>query len=159
MSGVQGLINNQIASIYRQEGRRPKVCTIRLTRNRFGLTFEKFAILVGGFGANSYLYNLLKEEHGIDGIDIVQSSHDRAWTAICRGAVTVAVSRPMITSRVSRLNYGTSYSTPFIEGVHEEEDRYRDDLECCDKAGNQMEWYVVKVRRRTPLTLPDADWW
>jgi len=138
VSGVQDLINNQIASIYRQEGRLPKVCTIWLARNRFGLAFKSFVILVGGFGANSYLYNVLKEEHGIDGIDIVQSSHDRAWVAICRGAVTVAVSRPMITSRVSRLNYGTSHSTRFIEGVHEEEDRYPDDLEYCDKAANQM---------------------
>ncbi|KAH7329328.1 hypothetical protein B0I35DRAFT_473943 [Stachybotrys elegans] len=60
----------------------------------------KFVILVGGFGKSRYLYEAL--EDSLDKhIQILQSSGERPWTAICRGAV-------MHGQRLEKLNEGLS---------------------------------------------------
>jgi hypothetical protein len=50
-----------------------------------------------------------------------------------------------ITSRISRANYGFIYETKFIEGKHDPHDKYYSFVERCNKARNQIWWFIKKV--------------
>ncbi|KAI0970582.1 hypothetical protein F4678DRAFT_479977 [Xylaria arbuscula] len=113
-------------------------------------------ILVGGLGANLYLYDYLKSSYSKAGITVLQSDGTRPRTSICRGAVmkgfldedkldgTEAPIR--ITSTVSRASYGIEYNTVYNPLVHLEEDKIWDDNEEDWKATNQMKWYLRRAQ-------------
>jgi len=112
----------------------------------------KAIILVGGFGRCRSLYQLLRDEHSADGIEILQPSGARPWTAICRGAVEKALSVTpgsrglsiRVSSRISRLNYGVFCEPNFIEGTHIELDKIWCSDEFVFKATNQIQWYLKR---------------
>jgi len=112
----------------------------------------KAIILVGGFGRCRSLYQLLRDEHSADGIEILQPSGARPWTAICRGAVEKALSVTpgnrglsiRVSSRISRLNYGVITQENFIEGKHIELDKKWSSKELVFKAKNQIHWYLKR---------------
>jgi hypothetical protein len=109
-------------------------------------------ILVGGFGRCRALYQLLREEHSANGIEVLQPSGARPWTAICRGAVEKALSitpenrdsAVRVSSRISRLNYGTTYNAHFQEGIHDKLDKIWDRKELMFHARNQLNWYLKR---------------
>jgi len=134
-SQIGRLVNNQIKGVMAKKGRRPTAI-----------------ILVGGFGRCRALYQLLREEHSTTGIEVLQASGARPWTAICRGAVEKALSINIapegsdltvrVSSRISRLNYGITQNETFKEDVHDELDKYWDPYELVFKAGDQTVWYL-----------------
>jgi len=48
---------------------------------------------------------------------------------------------------VSRASYGITFSTKFDAEKHLEKDKIFCPRECYDKAMNQMEWFLKRVRR------------
>jgi hypothetical protein len=112
-------------------------------------------ILVGGFGRCRSLYQLLRDEHSADGIEILQPSGARPWTAICRGAVEKALSVTpgnrglsiRVSSRISRLNYGVITQENFIEGKHIELDKKWSSKELVFKA-KKPDSLVSQARRK-----------
>jgi hypothetical protein len=94
----------------------------------------KYIILVGGFGRCSYLYSKLCKSGSVKaaapGVDILQASGDRPWTAICRGAVIRGLmtgnNLPQsisIASRISRASYGVKARREFVDGVDPAEEK------------------------------------
>lgn len=132
ISKVRSLVNDQVDAVAAKEGRLPKAI-----------------VLVGGFGSCRYLYNMLKKEHKPRGIEVYQSSGTKPWTAICRGAVSKALTNSRlpgttIQSRVLRCSYGVRYALPFVEGVHLDCDKYFSDFHGHYKADNQMQWLLKR---------------
>ncbi|KAL0769494.1 hypothetical protein CaCOL14_008802 [Colletotrichum acutatum] len=125
---------------------------------RSGLTITGI-ILVGGLGASPYLYDHLKEKHGMK---VLQSGGMQPRTAICRGAVhkgfldghraedQTLVKRPdhrvkvpiQVTSTVSRSSYGVTYRAEFDRFRHLQEDKEFDVYLGGWRAKNQMHWYL-----------------
>jgi hypothetical protein len=69
--------------------------------------------------------------------------------AICRGAVFKALINSdlpgvKVSSRISRLNYGTVFRTRFIEGTHHDDDRIWDPITRVYKASNQIDWHLKR---------------
>jgi len=135
-SQIRKLVNNQIKAVVEKKGRRPTAI-----------------ILVGGFGRCRALYQLLREEHSANEIEVLQPSGARPWTAICRGAVEKALSitpenrdlAVRVSSRISRLNYGTTYNANFKEGIHDKLDKIWDRKELVFDAKDQLDWYLKRV--------------
>lgn len=121
-------------------------------------------ILVGGFGQSNHLYNKLKthfnsaqppsysekpaEEHDArqmeyPSVEVIQPLY--AWTAVVRGAVIRGLDDNMVSSRRSRLHYGTSYATVFDETKHSIEDRYWSPLWERWMVSDRMQWHISKV--------------
>ncbi|KAJ0357859.1 hypothetical protein COL154_009698 [Colletotrichum chrysophilum] len=106
-------------------------------------------ILVGGFGRCINLRTRLQEIIG-RGIEILQGSGNKPWSAISRGAVISGLTARNlapdlsvgITSRISRRSYGIMHSTPFKFGVHDPKDKYWCTSEHNWKARNQMKWFL-----------------
>ncbi|KAF2835264.1 actin-like ATPase domain-containing protein [Patellaria atrata CBS 101060] len=147
---IRGLVNEQIAAVKRKEGVLPK-----------GI------MLVGGLGACNYLYQTLKTEHEPYKINVLQPRGDRPWTAICRGAAIKAMDtsnvntdlKVLVSSRVSRFNYGVEYyTTPFIDGIHDERDRKFNAIEGCDVNAHQMEWYLKRGEDISDLAPVIMSW-
>ncbi|KAK3936893.1 hypothetical protein QBC46DRAFT_357106 [Diplogelasinospora grovesii] len=125
-------------------------------------------ILVGGLGGSPYLYEHLKGRlKRFGGITILQSSGMKPRTAICRGAVfkgflsgsgsgsnsedqtqSMNLLRNdipiMVTSTISRANYGVGRMSRFEEGVHLDEDKIWHPVMGEWRADNQMQWYLKK---------------
>ena len=81
----------------------------------------KALLLVGGFGANSYLREQLKQ--AFPQINVMQPAN--GWTAVVRGALTKAmaeassdVCKVNISSRIARKHYGMVTDTKYLAGVH-----------------------------------------
>lgn len=74
-----------------------------------------------------------------------------SWTAISRGAVAKGLSNTIddevVTNVISRYSYGVAYAARFDPRIHVEEDRYTCPYMKIDKAKNQVQWYLRRVRR------------
>ncbi|KAI1128368.1 hypothetical protein F5Y10DRAFT_277509 [Nemania abortiva] len=123
------------------------------------LHLPKLVILVGGFGRSPYLLKYLRKELDRQ-ITVLQSRGDKPWTAICRGATLFGAAelssagQPLLVqSRIARSNYGWSYGTPFINGIHDPRDKEWDRLFGQWYAEGQMEWVV---RRGENISLKEA---
>ncbi|KAL4730235.1 hypothetical protein ACLX1H_002268 [Fusarium chlamydosporum] len=107
----------------------------------------KYIILIGGFGRSRYLFSRLQQRFPST---ILQSSGNKPWTAICRGAVVQGLLRHspssglgvVVESRVARMSYGVCYRTPFLHGKHKKKDQVWCDKEKRSKAVNQMQWFL-----------------
>lgn len=132
-------------------------------------------ILVGGFGQSNHLYNRLKvhfnspkpiappeysetEEALVQGqhaefppVEVIQPLY--AWTAVVRGAVIRGLDDSMVSSRRSRLHYGTSYATVYDETKHNIADRYWSPLWERWMVSDRMQWHISKVNAPSALTL------
>ncbi|KAI0833091.1 actin-like ATPase domain-containing protein [Hypoxylon sp. FL0890] len=130
-------------------------------------------ILVGGLGSSPCLYDTLAAKYAKQHISILQSSGMGPRTAISRGAVfkgflttrdeadqvNVYIPPVVVTSTVSRANFGIEFQTRFEEGKHLEQDRMWDDREEVWRASNQMHWYLRKgddVSKSNPVR---AKWY
>lgn len=121
-------------------------------------------ILVGGFGQSNHLYNRLKvhfntaappayaekdeqqvqaQQHEYPPVEVIQPLY--AWTAVVRGAVIRGLDDSMVSSRRSRLHYGTSYATVFDETKHDIADRYWSPLWERWMVSDRMQWHIAKV--------------
>jgi hypothetical protein len=134
---IRDLVNVQIEEIEKKEGgRKPKAI-----------------VLVGGLGSCHYLYETLLEDNKKEGIEVYQASGDRPWSSICRGAVIKGLTNSTfsgvrVSSRISRMSYGTTYMAKFKRGIHSVEDLVVDKLDNQGRADNQMKWQLRKVRPR-----------
>ena len=97
---------------------------ISLVQNQidFCVIQPKAILLVGGFGANSYLREQLKK--AFPKIQVMQPAN--GWTAVARGALTKAMAgastnicKINITSRIARKYYGMICVNAFNEDKHE----------------------------------------
>ncbi|OTA67942.1 actin-like ATPase domain-containing protein [Hypoxylon sp. EC38] len=133
-------------------------------------------ILVGGLGSSPYLYDTLKAKYENQQISILQSSGMGPRTAISRGAIykgfldshanrdeddqaSLDTLRAIITSTISRANFGIRFRTPFVEGEHLETDKTWDDIEEVWMVDNEMHWYLKKgddVSKSNPVR---AKWY
>jgi hypothetical protein len=124
-------------------------------------------ILVGGFGQSNHLYNRLKvhfnspavlppsEDSATEEVvgqrqkveyppvEVIQPLY--AWTAVVRGAVIRGLDDTMVSSRRSRLHYGTSYATVYDETKHDIADRYWSPLWERWMVSDRMQWHISKV--------------
>lgn len=128
-------------------------------------------ILVGGFGQSNHLYNRLKrhfnspaalpppayeEKEGeveqqqkeFPPVEVIQPLY--AWTAVVRGAVIRGLDDSMVSSRRSRLHYGTSYATVYDETKHDIADRYWSPLWERWMVSDRMQWHISKVLFPSP---------
>ncbi|KAJ5116885.1 hypothetical protein N7456_001233 [Penicillium angulare] len=70
-----------------------------------------------------------------------------------RGAVYRGLEGNQVDNRKARCHYGVSYRTPFNPDEHEQRDKEWCKYEEEWKAGNQMDWYIRKVKLlQIPLT-------
>ncbi|RYC84381.1 hypothetical protein BFJ63_vAg12749 [Fusarium oxysporum f. sp. narcissi] len=107
----------------------------------------KYIILVGGFGRSRFLFNHLQERFGRI---VLQSRGNKPWTAICRGAVVQGLVRHNpstnlgvdVETRVARMSYGIMYSSPFIEGYHNETDKTWSHVNQNYRVNRQMAWFL-----------------
>jgi hypothetical protein len=128
---IRALVNDQIRKVEEKEGKTPSAI-----------------VLVGGFSSCQYLFQTLKTEHQ-NKIQVFKSAGTKPWSAICRGAVHKAITNSnlagiKVSSRISRMNYGSVFRTPFVEGKHKEEDRIWDKVVQQHKASNQIEWHLKR---------------
>ncbi|KAG9681990.1 actin-like ATPase domain-containing protein, partial [Aureobasidium melanogenum] len=128
-------------------------------------------ILVGGFGQSDHLYNRLKshfntatspavaekdelqvqvQQHEYPPVEVIQPLY--AWTAVVRGAVIRGLDDSMVSSRRSRLHYGTSYATVFDETKHDIADRYWSPLWERWMVSDRMQWHIAKNTAISPET-------
>ncbi|RDI80134.1 hypothetical protein Vi05172_g9924 [Venturia inaequalis] len=111
----------------------------------------KAILLVGGFGANKYLYTRLTDAHQNDGVKVLQVNGARS--SICRGATLWGLDssrRPndiimprMVSARLARYSYGICWDRTFDSTRHRLEDRVVR-LDGAVRARNQMEWLIKK---------------
>ncbi|OCL12175.1 actin-like ATPase domain-containing protein [Glonium stellatum] len=135
ISGIRGLVNQQIEEVRKKEKKYPKAI-----------------LLVGGFGACGYIQSALAKEHAHEGIEVMHPPGGKAWSAICRGAVIKAMTNSgidtnlnvLISSRISRFNYGHLFMHPFRPGIDRQDDRIFDQVRGIAMATNQMIWYLKK---------------
>lgn len=108
-------------------------------------------LLVGGFGASTYLKQRLRNAVNPD-ISILQPPN--AWLAVVNGAVMkgLALSAPKsaymnVQNRKARKHYGTEWRTRFDPTLHAhlKDKRHWCGLDGCYKV-NTMEWFIKKVR-------------
>ncbi|KAF4813316.1 Heat shock 70 kDa protein 12A [Colletotrichum tropicale] len=126
------LVQKQISAVMKKTDKKPKKI-----------------ILVGGFGRCIYLRTRLQDIIG-RGIEILQGSGNKPWSAISRGAVISGLTARNlapdlsvgITSRISRRSYGIRHFSPFNFGVHDPQDKYWCTSEHKWKARNQMKWFL-----------------
>jgi hypothetical protein len=124
----------------------------------------KGIILVGGFGQSDHLYKRLKVHFNSPAslpppedseteqqesqvqfppVEVIQPLY--AWTAVVRGAVIRGLDDSMVSSRRSRLHYGTSYATVYDETKHDIADRYWSPLWERWMVSDRMQWHIAKV--------------
>ncbi len=130
----------------------------------------KAVFLVGGFGQSPYLYARLQAEVRkiSSAIDIRRPPQDRAWEAICRGALLKAsilnrhdgdfVMRANIVSRVVRTSYGIAMIEPFNPDIHDPQDRQFIAALGEECAVNQMHWYIQTNQNVGDQQVIRLDW-
>ncbi|QDS70181.1 hypothetical protein FKW77_006364 [Venturia effusa] len=107
----------------------------------------KGVLLVGGFGASNFLHNRVRQEFpSSEGVKIWQA--DQSWTSVVRGAVMceylgLGAVTP-VNTRLSRWNFGVTYSTTYNPQEHDLTDQYKDPETGALKARNQVDWLVRK---------------
>ncbi|KAI8157119.1 hypothetical protein KHU50_009633 [Colletotrichum sp. SAR 10_65] len=129
------LVKKQIDSVLRKAGRHPKK-----------------VILVGGFGRSDYLRIRLQQEIG-NATEVLQSSGNRPWSAISRGAVIQGLTQRnlapglsvKIESRISRMSYGVTYTTRFDPAIHSSAEKYWSKNYQVWNVDRQMEWFLQKA--------------
>ena len=106
---------------------------IRLVQSQIdiGVLQPHAILLVGGFGANSYLREELKK--AFPRVKLMQPAN--GWTAVARGALTKAMAgastdlcKVNITARVARMHYGTNAGVKFEEDIHDSWRKYWSDF-------------------------------
>jgi hypothetical protein len=113
---------------------------------------------VGGLGSCDYLYKTLMEDNEPEGIDVLHAGGDKPWTSICRGAVirgltTTTSTGVRVSSRISRMSYGTMFMAKFNQREHNPADLVVDKLDNQGRADKQMKWSLKKVRvSRNPIS-------
>jgi len=121
-----------------------------LARSELLADISQAILLVGGFGANKYLYQRLKDAHQSEGIEVLQVNG--AWSSICRGATLWGLdycrrasdSWPrIISSRIARYSYGVCWDVPFNASEHHAEDQVIG-VDGIVRAKHQMEWVIQK---------------
>ncbi|KAH7141116.1 hypothetical protein EDB81DRAFT_692772 [Dactylonectria macrodidyma] len=118
-----------------------------------GLGKPKMVIVVGGFGRNAYLYKKIEEYAQARGIQTRRPKNP--WSAVARGAVCRGLETSgdgLVTVRLARKFYGTPTSTPYIAGIHHEDDAYIDEYTGRKYAKGQMNWLIEKGDR-----LPEGN--
>ncbi|OJD32667.1 hsp70 family chaperone [Diplodia corticola] len=141
---IHSLVDQQVSEIEKKGYRKPKAI-----------------ILVGGFGGSDFLYQQLRREQCGRGIEILQPSGSKPWTAICRGAALRAGTSfhgSHVASRISRISYGVRYNTRFVEGKHLEGDKYWCKVEGAYFAQQQMEWYLKRGTRLDDQRAVKLTW-
>ncbi|KAH0264336.1 actin-like ATPase domain-containing protein, partial [Aureobasidium melanogenum] len=83
-------------------------------------------------------------------VEVIQPLY--AWTAVVRGAVIRGLDDSMVSSRRSRLHYGTSYATVFDETKHDIADRYWSPLWERWMVSDRMQWHIAKNTAISPET-------
>ncbi|KAF8853226.1 actin-like ATPase domain-containing protein [Acephala macrosclerotiorum] len=127
----------------------------------------KAVFLVGGFGQSRYLYSRLRDETGIE---IRVPAEDKAWTAVCRGALMRAsiihaneggggiMRAAQISSRMMRASYGIEIIEPFDSRRHQVRDREYVPSVGGDCAMHQMHWYIRVNENISDQTIIKLDW-
>ncbi|KAF3767179.1 hypothetical protein M406DRAFT_39951 [Cryphonectria parasitica EP155] len=109
----------------------------------------KYIMLVGGFGRCPYLYRVVTQKFGIE---VLQSTGAKPWTAVSRGAVIHAIASQNIRggvaakveSRIARASYGYNYHDKFEPGKHREEDKIWSEVFQHYRADQLMTWFLQK---------------
>ncbi|KZL77840.1 Hsp70 family chaperone [Colletotrichum tofieldiae] len=136
------LVNDQINGVFSKSHKTPKA---RLHSK----SLLQYVLLVGGFGRCQYLGVRLQASIGT-GIELLQSQGHKPWTAICRGAVIQGLTRQslgvglsvMVSSRISRLNYGIKVFRVYDSARHRPVDKVWCVMKQKFMAGNQTQWYI-----------------
>lgn len=100
----------------------------------------KFLVVVGGFAASPYLMDRIKRRFSPEVPQII--SPPNPGSAVCQGAVALALNPASIASRISKKTYGFSSIEPFETGVDP-----REFMEDCDgvlKCKNRFKVYIRK---------------
>ncbi|PPQ99003.1 hypothetical protein CVT24_003485 [Panaeolus cyanescens] len=69
--------------------------------------------LVGGFAANTYLFNIIKSRFAPGGIDVSRPDPNRVNKAVADGAISFYLGG-FVTSRMARFDYGTSATVDYV---------------------------------------------
>ncbi|TKX25123.1 hypothetical protein C1H76_2615 [Elsinoe australis] len=135
---ILGLIESQVAQARQVSGMVPRG-----------------VILVGGFSQSRYLYKRIQTHFansplvGQPNVTKEQSfkvimSRD-ALTAVVKGAALLGVwGHSLVASRRARYHYGVCVDEIFDEKEHNPESRYTDDMDECDRAADQMRYFLEK---------------
>ncbi|PPQ99004.1 hypothetical protein CVT24_003486 [Panaeolus cyanescens] len=75
------------------------------------LTWQS-VFLVGGFAANSYLFNEVKDKFSPQGIDVSRPDPNRVNKAVADGAISFYL-EGFVAARMARVHYGTDVSVPY----------------------------------------------
>ncbi|KAK4078719.1 uncharacterized protein Triagg1_3050 [Trichoderma aggressivum f. europaeum] len=125
----------------------------------------KFLVLVGGFGRQLFLYTRLQDRLNYkkgqkEKTEVLQGSGAEPWTAVCRGAVIKGLEQcedtteSTVSSRISRINYGTScYHSPWEAEQHDPRDKRWCDMEQEFVANDQTSWFL-HVGETIPVDEP-----
>lgn len=98
----------------------------------------KLMVVVGGFAGSCYLMDRIKR-HFSDQVPVILSPPDPG-SAVCQGAVALALNPQVIVSRVTHLTYGILCSRNFEADVDPLE--YREIVEGVAKCNNRFNVYV-----------------
>jgi molecular chaperone DnaK (HSP70) len=97
---------------------------IQLVKDQIASTSKtiKAVLLVGGFGQNNYLKEILRKS--LNDVEVMQPPN--AWTAVVRGAVMMGLARSNprytavgIASRAARKHYGTELCVELDPKIHD----------------------------------------
>ncbi|KAL8707785.1 MAG: hypothetical protein Q9220_007237 [cf. Caloplaca sp. 1 TL-2023] len=115
-------------------------------------------VMVGGFGANSYLCERLRQAVEGSGIQILKSPN--AWTAVVRGALMkgleeASLNGSTVNGRVARNHYGTESAKEFDSTVHPPAQKYWSAANNRHEV-NTYDWFVLKgdkIKEKKPRLL------
>ncbi|PWY95394.1 actin-like ATPase domain-containing protein [Aspergillus sclerotioniger CBS 115572] len=113
----------------------------------------KAIILVGGFGSSNLLFHRLQEANPT--VTVLQPPD--AWSAVVSGAVYRGLDGNRVESRIARRHYGVEYSTPYIEGKHNPDDKVWHELEEEYFVHRRMKWHIhkfSKLSENNPIKIP-----
>lgn len=99
-----------------------------------------FLIVVGGFAGSPYLMNCIKRRFSSEVSTII--SPPNPGSAVCQGAVALALNPTSIASRISKKTYGFTSVEPFEKGVDPRE--YMEEIDGVLKCKNRFKVYVRK---------------
>lgn len=113
--------------------------------------FVKILVIVGGFAGSRYLTDRIKERFGRIVPQIIIPPNP--GSAICQGAVALALNPDTVDSRICKKTYGIHAMDSFQEGVDPPE--YMEIYDGVPKCKNRFEVYVSKgdsVKENEPIT-------
>ncbi|KAK7426412.1 hypothetical protein QQZ08_007167 [Neonectria magnoliae] len=109
----------------------------------------KYIILAGGFGRSRHLFQQLEATYPST---VLQSTGNKPWTAVCRGAVTHGLTgrhsasdfNVSVRARIARMSYGVEFRVQWVEGKYLECDKVWGKECCVWEAGRQMDWFLTQ---------------